>query len=251
METLAPVDLDLAAMRRVVDQEGGCIVWGGAVQLSPADDVMIRISRALDLDAEGPLVASVLSKKIAAGASHLVLDVPVGTTAKIRSEAAAESLSASLLHVAGTFGLQARVLLTDGSQPVGRGIGPALEARDVVSVLKGQESAPQDLATRAVTLAGALLELAGTVARAAHLRPVLGPGDGRAQAIDNRRLALAAKLAGAPDAKAAGVDLHVRLGDAVEAGAPLFTLHTETPGELDYAIDYVASEPDIISLTAP
>lgn len=286
METLAPVDLDLAAMRQVVEQEGGCIVWGGAVQLSPADDVMIRISRALDLDTEGPLVASVLSKKIAAGASHLILDVPVGPTAKIRTDAEAEKLSASLGHVSGVFGLEIRVVQTDGRQPVGRGIGPALEARDVVNVLRGEIGSPEDLRDRAVTLAGALLELAGAAAHhhgralaeatlidgrawtkfqqiceaqggmrkpptAEHRRPVLAPRDGRVSAIDNRRLALAAKLAGAPDAKAAGIDLHVRLGEAVEVGAPLFTLHTETPGELDYAIEYVSSEPDIVALTAP
>ena len=84
METLTTVDLDVAAMRRVVEQEGGCIVWGGAVDLSPADDILIRVERLLDLDSEGQLVASVLSKKIAAGATHVVLDLPVGPTAKLQ-----------------------------------------------------------------------------------------------------------------------------------------------------------------------
>ena len=67
METLAPVDLDLVSMRRVVEREGGCIVWGGAIRLSPVDDVLIRVERALDLDSDAQLVASVLSKKVAAG----------------------------------------------------------------------------------------------------------------------------------------------------------------------------------------
>jgi len=89
METMAPVNLDIAAMRRVVEQEGGCIVWGGAVHLSPADDTIIRIERALELDSPGQLVASVLSKKIAAGSTHLVIDMPVGPTAKVRSAMAA------------------------------------------------------------------------------------------------------------------------------------------------------------------
>jgi thymidine phosphorylase len=84
METLTHVDLDLPAMRRVVEAEGGCLVWGGAVRLSPADDILIRVERALDLDAEGQLVVSVLSKKAAAGASHLVLDIPVGPAASLR-----------------------------------------------------------------------------------------------------------------------------------------------------------------------
>src|SRR6266513_2354562 len=58
METLAPVELDIADIHRVVEQEGGCIVWGGAVKLSPADDILIRIERALDLDTEGQMIAS-------------------------------------------------------------------------------------------------------------------------------------------------------------------------------------------------
>lgn len=124
METLAPVNLDLPAIRRVIEREGGCVVWGGAVGLSPADDLLIRIERVLDLDAEGQLVASVLSKKVAAGATHLVLDIPVGPTAKLRTPAAGEALAARLASVADKFGIATRVVITDGTQPVGRGIGP-------------------------------------------------------------------------------------------------------------------------------
>ena len=159
MEVLAPVDLDLAAMRRVVDREGGCIVWGGAVHLSPADDILIRVERALDLDSEGQMVASVLSKKIAAGSTHVVLDIPVGATAKVRSAEAAHLLSLELTEVAQSFGLEAQVVITDGSQPVGRGIGPALEAKDVLAVLQDEPDAPRDLRDRALLLAGTLLEL--------------------------------------------------------------------------------------------
>jgi thymidine phosphorylase len=124
MEVLAPVDLSLSQMRKVVDQEGGCIVWGGAVHLSPADDTLIRIERALDLDSEGQLVASVLSKKVAAGSNHLILDVPVGPTAKVRTEEAAAKLIHILEKVGARLGLKLKAVVTDGSQPVGRGIGP-------------------------------------------------------------------------------------------------------------------------------
>lgn len=93
METVAPVDLDLARMRRVVEKEGACIVWGGAVQLSPADDILIQVERPLDFDSDGQLVASVLSKKAAVGSTHLVIDMPVGPTAKVRSPAAARPSS--------------------------------------------------------------------------------------------------------------------------------------------------------------
>lgn len=106
MEVLAPVDLDVAAMRRVVAREGGCIVWGGAGRLSPADDVLIRVERPLDFDSDGQLVASVLSKKAAAGSTHVVIDMPVGPTAKVRSAQAAESLSGRLRAVGAALGLQ-------------------------------------------------------------------------------------------------------------------------------------------------
>lgn len=92
MEVMTPVTLHMEAMRRVVEREGGCVVWGGNVRLSPADDVLIRVERPLDFDSEGQLVASVLSKKIAAGSSHVLIDIPVGPTAKVRSATAGRRL---------------------------------------------------------------------------------------------------------------------------------------------------------------
>ena len=164
METMAPVDLDLPAMRRVVEREGGCVVWGGAVRLSPIDDTLIRVERALDIDSEGQLVASVLSKKAAAGSTHLVVDLPVGPTAKVRTDADAERLEGALTVVATSLGIRLSCIRTDGRQPVGRGIGPALEARDVLAVLQKRPDAPPDLRARSLALAGALLEMAGSAA---------------------------------------------------------------------------------------
>jgi thymidine phosphorylase len=271
METLAPVDLSLDHMRRVVEAEGGCIVWGGSVGLSPADDALIRIEKALDFDSDPQLIASVLSKKLAAGSTHLLLDMPVGPTAKIRSEQAAGALSEKLLQVAGGLGLVTRILVTDGSQPVGGGIGPALEARGVLAVLERHADAPADLRERSLRLAGAVLELGGlggdgyemarralddgSAARkfeaicqaqggrrvppeAAHRQAIESTGAGIVKAIDNRLLSRIAKLAGAPRAAAAGLELHVRHGIAVSQGQPLFTVHAATRGELDYALAY-------------
>lgn len=285
METLAPVDLSLEAMRRVVEGEGGCIAWGGAVRLSPADDVLIRIERALDIDTEGQLIASVLSKKIAAGSTHVVLDLPVGPTAKIRTREAAQELSAHMRKVADAFGLKTRFVLTDGAQPVGRGIGPALEARDVLAVLTNAPDAPADLRERALVVAGAVLELSGKAPDGEGVALAAAAlADGRAWAkfqriceaqggmrappvapqtrawaaersgiltnINNRKISRLAKLAGAPDDPAAGVVLHARLGDGVVAGAPLVTIHAEAPGQLDYALDYAAANRDMFEIEA-
>src|SRR3546814_15716149 len=126
METLAPVDLDLAALKRVVEQEGGCIAWGGAVHLSPADDKFVRIERELDVDTEGQLIASVLSKKIAAGSTHVVIDIPVGPPAQPHSQESARHLAERMRAVPARPGPHARCMLTHGTHPPGRGLGPAL-----------------------------------------------------------------------------------------------------------------------------
>ncbi len=286
MEVLAPVALDIPAMRRVVEREGGCIVWGGAMRLSPADDVIIRIERPLDIDSDGQLVASVLSKKAAAGATHVVIDIPIGPTAKVRSRDAARSLGALLSQVGRAVGLEVRILESDGTQPVGRGIGPALEARDVLAVLRGDAGAPAVLRMRALALAGRILEMAGSVPdgsgsriaadlldqghawrkfqaiceaqggmreppRARFTHDVEARRAGRIASIDNRRLARIAKLAGAPRAAAAGLDLHTQVGYDRVAGEPLFTLHADSPGELDYALAYATANPDVITLEGP
>jgi thymidine phosphorylase len=284
METVAPVDLDVVAIRRVVERTGGCIVWGGSVRLSPADDILIRVERPLDLDSQGQLVASVLSKKAAAGSTHVLIDVPVGPTAKVRSATAAHALAHQLRVTAQALGLQLRVVETDGSAPVGRGIGPALEARDVLAVLRNQPDAPSDLGQRALLLAGHLLELGsaapagGGMALAAEVLaegrawrkfqeicdaqggmrvPPVAPfrheltakRSGAVLGIDNRRLARIAKLAGAPHAPCAGLDLHVQVGDFVERGQPLFTVHAATPGELAYALDYAAVQAETVHVS--
>jgi len=284
MEMLAPVTLALPAMQRVVEQEGGCLVWGGSVNLSPADDIMIRIERVLDIDSEGQLVASVLSKKLAAGATHVLVDIPVGATAKVRSMAAAEQLGKALTDVGKRLGLEVRPHISDGSCPVGRGIGPALEAHDLLAVFQNHKNAPGDLRQRALDLAGHLLEMGGKSALgegralaqqtlqsgaawkkfqaicnaqggirqptvAAHQHPLYALRDGYVHAIDNRILSRLAKLAGAPASPAAGLHLDVVIGQWVHRGDLLFTLHAESPGELAYALDFYKLHTDMISLS--
>jgi len=286
METLAPVTLREDALRAVVAKEGACIVWGGAIDISPADDTLIGIERALDIDSEGQMIASVLSKKIAAGATHLVVDMPVGKTAKVRTPAAAQALGTGLEAVAKSFGLHLRVMPGDGTQPIGRGIGPALEARDVLAVLQRHPKAPQDLRDRALELAGALLELAGkagagmgiamatavlddgrawrkfqgicnaqggarTPSLASFRKDLTATADGMLTDIDNRKLARLAKLAGAPEDKAAGIEVHARIGDAISRGTPICTLHAESAGELAYALAFADANADMFRITQP
>lgn len=283
METLTTVNLGFELMREVVEKEGACLAWGGAVSLSPTDDIIIRVERALDLDSEGQLVASVISKKVAAGSTHVLIDIPVGPTAKVRSAELAEHLGAALTDAGAAMGLTIRTMISDGSQPVGFGIGPALEAKDVLAVLNNDSAAPQDLRQRALELAAIMLEM-GQVCNqgegrelatetlnsgrawekfkaicmaqggmrepptAEYVHTVVAQSNGVVALLNNRVISKLASLAGAPVAKAAGVFMHVRLGEVVEVGQPLLSIHAEAAGELEYALDFYHSHPQILHI---
>ena len=283
METLAPVNLSLPVMRRVVEKVGACIAWGGYVKLSPADDILIKVERVLDFDSEAQLIASVLSKKVSAGSTHVLIDLPVGLTAKVRGLDVATALSDKLTRIGSSVGLTVKCVVTDGAQPVGRGIGPALEAHDVLAVLQGDKNAPTDLRCRAISLAGSILEMAGLSMAgqgeelaeailndgrawkkfqaiceaqggmrqpglAGYRHMITAEHSGLVQAIDNRQLATIAKLAGAPQDPAAGLIFLAPLGTSVVRGQSLYEIHAESAGKLAYALSYTQSKANIITL---
>jgi thymidine phosphorylase len=274
MEVLANVELPFELLAGIVRDHRGCLAWGGTANLSPADDVLISVERPLAVDSPGQMVASILSKKIAAGSTHLVLDIPIGPTAKVRSMPEAQRLRRLFEYVAGRMHLSLDVVITDGRQPVGNGIGPVLEARDVMRVLENDPRAPNDLRQKALRLAGRLIECNPDVrggdgfsiardildsGRALakmnaiitaqgkktfdHNHPQLGPltfdipatASGVVTGIDNLQVARIARLAGAPKVIGAGVDLFRKLGDAVANGHVLYRVHARFQSDLDFA----------------
>ena len=278
MEVLATVDLTEERMKQLIAREKAFLAWGGRVNLSPADDVLISVERPLRLDTFEQMVASILSKKVAAGSTHLVIDIPVGPTAKVRSQSDAVRLRKLFEYVARHLGLVTTVVFSDGSQPVGRGVGPVLEARDVMAVLHNEDDAPADLREHAVTLAGHMLEfdpaleggrgyaralelLASGAALAAMERlidaqgrraepPTLGgrrfdvvaPEQGMVRQIDCERIARIARLAGAPMDEGAGIDLMCKVGARVRAGETLYRIYANSETGLGFARDLAAED---------
>ena len=277
MEVLARVDLDAGEVARAVEAVGGCIVWNGRLSHSPVDEVMNALTRPLGVESHRLSVASIVSKKVAAGSTHVVIDIPVGRTAKVRSNIEAAEIARLFRLVAEALGLSVAVEITDGSQPVGRGIGPALEARDAMAVLSCGADAPADLRAKSLMLAARILgfdtRLDGLAAltRATELldgghalavmnrlidaqgrnpsppapgalgREIEADRAGRIKAIDCFRISGIARRAGAPSDKAAGIDLFRRVGDMVAAGEPLYRIHTTGRDALDEAVAYAAS----------
>jgi thymidine phosphorylase len=281
MQVLAEVDLPPQRLREVVERERGCIAWGGTARLAPLDDLLIAVERPLVLDSPGLMVASILAKKLAAGSTRLLLDVPVGPTAKVHTLAEAHRLRRTFEYVGRALGLHVEVTLTDGTQPIGRGVGPVLEARDVMAVLRNDPDAPADLRAKSIRLAGRILEFDPDVrggdgealareildsgralakfdaivdAQGRRARPpgpgplaadVPAPRSGTVRGFDHLRLARAARHAGAPAWPGAGLDIGVRLGEAVRAGQPMYRVHAETEGELALALRWCAEDPGI------
>jgi thymidine phosphorylase len=245
MEVLARVNVGADEMKAIVAACNGCLVWGG--------------------------VASIMSKKLAAGSTHLLIDLPVGPTAKLTNGTEAMRLRKLFEFVGDRFGMAVEVVTTDGRQPIGNGIGPVLEAEDVMAVLANDPAAPMDLREKSLRLAAHLLEydpkLRGGAgyARACELldsgvalkqmhkiidaqgpsncRAVLGDltfdvmagSDGVVSGIDCLQMNRLARTAGAPLDKGAGIRLFKKIGDRVESGEPLYRIFAFDPSGRDLA----------------
>ena len=159
METLTKVDLTFQQLKKVVNKIGACLVWGGSLGMAPADDKLIRVERLLSLDPESQLIASIMAKKLSVGSKYVLIDIPYGPKAKV-SKAKAIKLKDKFLKVGKYFKLKMRVILTDGSQPIGNGIGPVLEMKDVLRVLE-RNNPPKDLENKCIFLSGQILEMSG------------------------------------------------------------------------------------------
>ena len=271
MEVLANVELDIDRLHDIVRRHRACLAWGGTAELSPADDIMIAVERPLGIDSQSQMVSSILSKKLSAGSTHLLIDIPVGPTAKVRQMRQAQRLRKLFEFVGDQLGIHLEVIITDGRQPVGFGIGPVLESRDVMQVLQNLPKAPNDLRQKALRLAGRViefdpdvrggkgysiardildsgraLEMMNTIIDAQGVQrkkyepgnlthEVLSPADGVVIEIDNLHIAHIARFAGAPIDKGAGIDLFKKLGDRVEKGEPLYRIHAEFPSDFNFA----------------
>jgi thymidine phosphorylase len=281
MGVLADVGLGPQRLYDVVRKVGACIAWGGALQLAPADDILITVERPMEIDTEAQMVASILAKNKTAGATHVALDLPVGRSAKVRSIAAAERLGATFRSVADQIGLRVDVVITEARGPIGRGVGPRLEALDVLAVLRREPDAPIDLREKSLYLASRIIEIMGAAPVGAGYRvaqqqldsgaaqrkfeeivaaqgarefpgaaPFVtafpSPADGRIKEFDCLEVARVAKRAGAPANITAGLRMLKTVGEIVAQDEPLFEIHAESRSQLVAARSYAISHPELV-----
>ncbi len=276
VEVLCPVVFSLDEMKDVITKTGGCLVWGGAMSLAPADDKIIQIEHPLSIDPEGQLLASIMAKKKSVSATHILIDIPVGRGAKISDEKEAKRLKKRFEQLARNLNMKVAVIITDGTQPVGNGIGPSLEARDVLWTLRNSAKGSTLLKTKSVMMAGTLLELTrkakkgtgeaiareiletgkaylkfneiivaqgGIIKKPEEIRlahksyDVRAPKSGVISHIDNGIMNKIARIAGAPHDQEAGVYLYNHKGVKVKNGQKLYTIYSDNQERLNYAIE--------------
>lgn len=159
METIAQVNFTPHQVEHIVNTTNGCIVWNGHLGVAPADDVIIRVEEPLSFESFDKVIVSIMAKKIAVSTNHLILDIPVGKTMKIVHFSDAEKVANKFKKICHKFGIKVIVDVNEMLEPAGRGIGPFLEARDVLYVLEQKIDRPLNLEAKALRLAGKLLDI--------------------------------------------------------------------------------------------
>lgn len=159
MEVLAKVEFRPDQVEDIVNLTGGCICWNGHLGIAPADDIIIRVEEPLSFESFDKVIVSIMAKKVAASTTHLILDIPVGKTMKIRHEADAQKVLDKFRKLGKRFGMKVIGSITPTREPAGQGVGPVLEAIDVLKVLEQREDRPLGLEKRALHLASELLDL--------------------------------------------------------------------------------------------
>jgi AMP phosphorylase len=281
VETLCPVNLAINEIKDVVAKTNGCLVWGGSLELAPADDLFIQVEYPLGIDPM--LLPSILSKKKAIGATHVAIDIPTGMGAKIKTRTEAYTLASDFVDLGKRLGLKIQCALTFGDQPLGCSIGPALEAAEALTTLMG--GGPPDLRDKAVSLAGMLFEMVGAKNGRAKAEKILNSGKAEAKMreiiaaqggngtvkpddlsigpetakvrsecagkviwLSTEDIVRIAREAGAPKEKGAGLVLHAKLGDTVHKNSVLFEIYAERSSKLASALE-LASKLSPIALT--
>jgi AMP phosphorylase len=273
VEVFCNVELEASKLKEISERIGGVFAWGGSMNIAPVDDMVIDIEYSLGINPRAQMLASILSKKLAISATHLLVDIPMGAGTKVRSLEEAREYARDLMELGTKLGIRTECAITYGDQPVGNTIGPALEARECIRILEGNTH-PASVVEKACDLAGMILEMGGIPDGAAKARELLSSGkalkkfreiveaqdgkkditsddirtgeyvldvkavrSGYVHSINNKDLVTIARAAGAPADKGAGILLMRKKGQRAEKGETLFQIYADNQTKAERARD--------------
>jgi len=280
IETVARVEFSVDELKKIIKKTNACMVWGGALGMVPADSKIIDTEKMLKIDPQAQLIASIMSKKLAVGSDYILIDIPCGKRAKV-SKKRALRLKAKFEKLGKYFKKKLKCVLTDGTQPIGNGVGPVLELIDIIKILDPEEEGPKDLEEKSLFLAGELLEMTGKAKKgkgielakkilvsgkafekfkqiikaqggtlknikpAKFKKAMLAKKSGKIVDIHNRKINALARLAGCPVDKSSGLYFHFHKGDKLKKGDKILTIYSESKSRLNSAASFYHSKKPI------
>jgi len=279
LETVMPVSLNKEEVYKVVEKTGACMVWGGALYLAPADDEIINVERSLRIQEFQKVLVSIVAKKIAMGATFVLIDLPYGKGTKIEKPDDLEFLSREFVELFAKFNIKCVTHKRLVKGPDGNGIGPVLEMRECLRVLERHEKRSIDLENTVVSMAVEILEGSGkarkgkgkevvqevldsgkalkkfwNIAKAQGAEKVIKSDDlkigkikkdiksersGIVKSINTREIVEIARSLGTPAIKEAGIYIEKMPGDEVKEGEVLMTLYATTQDRMDAGVSAV------------
>ncbi len=275
-ELYMPCDLTLSEMSEIVENTGGCIVSGKNVGIADVSDKIISVVKNIKIDPREFMIASILAKKIAAGSKYVLIDLPTGKTAKLIGRDEAHEVGSLFTSIGYSLKLKLDCIISPGDRPIGTMIGPALEAKDCLTILKN-EGGSTDLRSKALSLAGIILESQNWCPRgygyeyaqdvltsgkayekfkeivdkqggdknirvddlptASEIVTINSESNGVIYGIDSGNITTLARQAGAPIDKTAGIKILVNRGDKIKKDDPLFEIHSTSSSRLSSAVE--------------
>ena len=262
----------------------GIVVTGQTPDLVPADAKLYALRDVTATIDSIPLIASsIMSKKLAIGASAMVLDVKVGKGAFMRTEEKAIELARTMIDLGEGLGKRVTAILSDMNQPLGRAVGNALEVKEAIDTLRG--AGPADFTAHCLTVGAHMLLLAGQaeneqaarrklqdilksgraiaklkdlvaaqggdtapiedptlLPQANSVHVVTSPHEGYISQLDAMEVGLTAMELGAgrrkkgdPVDHAVGIVFQKKIGDPVERGEELCTIHAQNRQDAERA----------------
>jgi len=257
-------------------QHCGAVICAAGAGLAPADKKLYALRDVTGTVPAIPLIASsIMSKKIAEGTSALILDVKTGNGAFMSDPAKARELAKTMVELGTRAGVNTRALITAMDVPLGLTAGNALEVRESVEVLAG--GGPADVVELTVVMAREMLEAAGIHATmdpadalkngaamdswramiiaqggnpdaplpvARERQTIVAESSGKMLEMHALKVGISAWRLGAGRSKqgeavqaGAGIEIHAKPGDILQAGSPIFTLHTDEADRFERAIE--------------
>jgi len=283
IETIARVDYPANKLKEIVKKVGACLAFGGSLEIVPADSKIIRIEKELKIDVPALLLASIMSKKLAVGSNIILIDIPCGKNGKV-TKRYAKKLKRQFEALGKYFKRKLRVVITNGNEPIGNGIGPALEMLDVIAVLDPEKQGPLDLQNKSIFLASNILEMSkiadegegismaesilksglafekfkqiikaqdGSISnlkasRFKFSKTFVSDKNSKIKFIDNKKINSLAHASGCPVDKYSGVYLYHHLGEKIIKGDKILTIYAESKPRLEEAIRYYKEQKPVL-----